>query len=159
MRAQDANRSPESEKREPAPAQGAGKAAAKDVEPDLAACGQGSGGRTEMNAYHRQQAARDLDERKAHVKAKARFEDVVAALDLDTDGMRERSADCPACGAVSSLHQCHGGCGFYCEACGETGDMIGLVMLARDAGFAKAVEFLETCLPGKRDGKTMELFR
>ncbi len=106
-----------------------------------------------MNAYHRQSRARDLDERKAFVKAKARFGDVVTALHLDTD----LGDAAPCCGAFA-LKSCHDGKGWYCEACGDKGSMIGLVMRARDCSLGGAIAFLETCLPGRKDAGTMELF-
>ena len=107
-----------------------------------------------MNAFIRSQTARDLEERKAYVLAKASYPDVVAALSLDTD----LGDEAPCCGAFA-LKSCHDGRGWYCEACGARGSMLGLVMRARDCGVARAVQFLEECLPGRKDDRTMELFK
>ena len=107
-----------------------------------------------MNAFIRQRNARDLDERKGYVLARAAYPEVVAALGLDTD----LGDEAPCCGAFA-LRSCHDGRGWYCEACGEKGSMIGLVMRARDCAVSRAVAFLEECLPGRKDNRTMELFK
>lgn len=98
----------------------------------------------------------DWEARKAFVKSKADFEDVVVALDLLSEGAP--APDCPACYGVATLHACHAGKGFYCESCDEKGDMIALAQLKVDCGFRKAIEILEAMLPASRDGRTGELF-
>lgn len=106
-------------------------------------------------SYHSQQKKQDLNERCADVKNKARFDEVVVALDLVCDGP---AADCPKCKGVACLHACHDGQGFYCETCNETGDMINLVCLARNLGVPRAVAELEDMLTAKRDDRTGDLF-
>ncbi len=107
-------------------------------------------------SYHSQHKKQDLNERCADVKNKARFDEVVVALDLVSDGP---AADCPACKGVACLHACHAGSGFYCETCNETGDMISLVRSALDCGFKRAVEELESLIAAPRDSKTGDLFK
>lgn len=110
-----------------------------------------------MNAWNNSARKRDLDDRKADVRSKARFEDVVVMLDLLDAGAPH--ANCPHthCGAVASLKSCRAGCGYYCGVCGEKGDMINLVQAARDVGFVAAIEILEEELPARRDARTARL--
>ena len=100
--------------------------------------------------------ARDLDERKAYVKASAHYAEVVGALNLDTD----LGDECPACCGFT-LNSCADDRGAFCDnpACGETFDMIALVAAKRECGFKAAIEFLEEmCVGCKKDHKTGELF-
>lgn len=106
-------------------------------------------------SFHRQSKKQDLNERCADVKNKLSVEDVAEALDLVSDGPH---ADCPACKGVACLISCHGGRGYYCETCKETGDIIDLVCLVRNVGPPLAVAKLEEMISAKRDAKTGDLF-
>lgn len=114
-------------------------------------------------SYHRQSTKQDFEERAAFVKNKARFEDVVVMLGLVDKGAqfakdKRPSADCPKCRGGDCLKPCHGGQGYYCEECGDKGDMIGLVCIRRDVERRTAIKMLEEALTAKRDGKTGDLF-
>jgi hypothetical protein len=113
-----------------------------------------------MNIWANQKPKRDMEARKAFVKAKASFDDVVIALDM-VDRRHDGGAlapECPFCRSVASLRQCHGGQGFYCGQCNETGDMIDLVRIVNGCIFSAAIEFLELMILPKTDDQTGELF-
>lgn len=106
--------------------------------------------------FNRSAKPRDLCERIAVVKARVTFGEAARLLGLDHD----LGVACPApgCGALG-LRPCHGGRGWRCEACGEKGDVIDLVRLARDCGPGKACDVLEREARAPRDGSSLELFR
>ena len=99
--------------------------------------------------------AADLSERKAYVKARVRYSEVIAALNLDTD----LGDECPMCGGFT-LIPCADDKGAVCEnpACGARFDMIKLVEERRDCSFRDAIEFLETIGAPARDTRTGDLF-
>lgn len=105
--------------------------------------------------HHRSRKPRELGERIAFVKARAKFDFVVEALGLD----HEEGVPCvvSSCRAFA-VKACHDGAGYYCSVCGDKGDMIDLVCIVRDCRPAKACEFLEHALAGEKDEKTGELF-
>ena len=110
---------------------------------------------TRQGDIWRGQPQRDLAERKAYVKARARYAETLSALSLDT----ELGDECPVCCGFA-LHACTDGRGAYCDnpACGETFDMIKLVMEKRDCGLKSAVDFLEAQVRAPRDTQTREMF-
>ena len=103
--------------------------------------------------YHQQSRRQDLNERRISVKDKARYNEVAAALGLDTD----LGDECPWCFGLS-LKPCCDGKGCFCEACSRTGDMIDLVEEKRGGGHVAAIEFLESLIVSRRDSRTGDLF-
>ncbi len=108
-----------------------------------------------MNPWADQKRKRDFEDRKVFVKAKAQFDDVIEALDLLSDGAPH--PDCPHCDGVAVLRRCHGGAGYYCSFCDETGDMIDLVRVRRNVGFAGAIDILEEIIALQKGGETARL--
>jgi hypothetical protein len=108
-----------------------------------------------MNAWNRQRRKRDLEDRKVFVKEKSQFDDVIEALDLLSQGAPH--PDCPHCDGVAVLRRCHGGEGYYCSFCDETGDMIDLVRVRRNVGFTGAIEILEEIIALHKCGGTGRL--
>jgi|GEM_PF-3477529 len=109
---------------------------------------------TRQGNIWRQKASQDFHERKAYVKARARYNETVAALNLDTD----LGDECPICCGFT-LNPCADDRGAYCDnpACRETFDMIKLVIEQRDVSWRDAVVFLEENVSAPRDGKTGDL--
>lgn len=102
----------------------------------------------------------DDRERAALIKSRVAVGDALAALyDASASGYPCPDPRCGALGAVAV-----GGGSWTCGTCGAKGDVIALVMAARQCGFRDACAFLETEMIGAGRGKsrcsqTGELFK
>ncbi|WDI31611.1 hypothetical protein PUV54_00185 [Hyphococcus flavus] len=107
-----------------------------------------------MTRYeHRAARRQDLEHRKGDVKEKARYSDVVPALNLSFD----MGDECPFCHGLT-LMPCADGKWFFCDACKRKGDMIDLVCEAERCAMPRAVQFMETIITSRRDARTRDLF-
>lgn len=105
-----------------------------------------------MNSFTKTHRKRETHDRVAYIKARLNLGDVIMALNCDEEG-----PECPSprCGS-RSLKACAGDRGFYCDVCGETGDIIDLVRATKNIGHLDALDFLEAIAP--RCARTGDLF-